>query len=106
MACKELLRKVIKGTSYSFSIIKTPALCNQEKTTLFKMYTTQAVNAFNGMTHLLECSFTFLDVFACLSVFLLLNKTLRFNYVTAGPEITTYCQFTDLHDNLIRGVVE
>ena len=48
------------------------------------------------------CNFTFLDVFACLSVFLF-KKTLRFSYVTAGPEITAYCQFTDLHDNLIRG---
>ena len=23
-----------------------------------------------------------------------------------GPEITVYGQFTDLHDNLIRGVIE
>ena len=57
-------------------------------------------------TDLSACNFTFLDVFACLSVFFLLNKTLRFSYVTAGPETTAYCQFTDLHDNLIRGVVE
>ena len=32
----------------------------------------------------------------------MLNKTLRFSYVTAGPEITAYCQFTDSRSSRVR----
>ena len=32
--------------------------------------------------------------------------SLALRVVSTGPEITAYCQFIDLHDNLIRRVVE
>ena len=44
-------------------------------------------------TDLLGCNFTFLK-FLLDFQFCLLNKTLRFSYVTAGPEISAYGQFT------------
>ena len=60
------------------------------------------MNAFNGMTDLLACNFTFLDVFACFSVFFV-EQNLEFQLRDCRARNNAYCQFTDLHDNLIRG---
>ena len=62
------------------------------------------MNAFNRMTQIyqrvISLFWTFLPAF---QFFCRKKKNLRFSYVTVGPEIIAYCQFTDLHDNLIRG---
>ena len=61
------------------------------------------MNAFNGITQIYQRVISLFWTFSLAFQFFLLNKTLRFSYVTAGPEITAYCQFTALHDNWIRG---
>ena len=61
------------------------------------------MNAFNGMTQIYQRVISLFWTFSIAFQFFLFKKTLRFSYVTAGPEITAYCQFTDLHDILIRG---
>ena len=61
------------------------------------------MNAFNGVTQIYQRVISLFWTFSPAFQFFLLKKNLRFSYVTAGPEIIAYCQFTGLHDNLIRG---
>ena len=56
------------------SVLSKPALCSQERTTLFKMQTTQAVNAFNGITQIYQRVISLFWTFSLAFQFFCLKK--------------------------------